>query len=183
MTRLAAALLAFSPWAWGAAPGRKPAAPEEAVVSNPSFEFRLPKGWRPAPTEDGSALVLGQAASDGASTFVSVSHFPEGGGEYKDAAAYLARYQGPRPVKAASTKTGPVKACRVGRRPAKGFTEDSVEFIPPRSTDTKKVPVREEHVVLEHGRGFYVLVFHASSADFAKRRPAFQRILDSFQPK
>lgn len=183
MTTLAAAVLAFSPWVRAADQTPKAAAPVEALVSNPSFEFRLPKGWRSAPTEDGSALVLGQPAGDGASTFVSASHFPAGGGEYKDAAAYLARYQGPSPVKVASTKTGPVNGCRVGRRPARRFTEESVEFIPPRSTDAKKVPVREEHVVLEHGPGFYVLVFHASSAVFAKRRPAFQSILDSFQPK
>lgn len=113
---------------------------------------------------------------------LSLRYFAPGNTVAPTAEAYLKRQLEPAPVPLKGEKTSEPKKVSAAGLPGESFVRDTFEFIPPRSLDTKQVPVREEYVILERKEGFFVLLYKAPSASFKRWRPAFQRVLDTFQP-
>ena len=94
---------------------------------------------------------------------------------------YLRRHQEPGLVPLQGEKTSAPEKTTLDGRPAKKFTRDTFEFFPPESLDTKKIPFREEYCVAPHLGGFVVLKLAAPTAGFARWRPVFQHLLDTFR--
>lgn len=94
---------------------------------------------------------------------------------------YLRRHQEPGLVPLQGEKTSAPEKTTLDSQPATRFTRDTFEFFPPDSLDTKKIPFREEYHVAPHLGGFVVLKLAAPTAGFARWRPVFQHLLDTFR--
>ncbi|MFA5138175.1 MAG: hypothetical protein WC728_03000 [Elusimicrobiota bacterium] len=153
------------------------------------FRCDIPAGWGQARDEREEARtkvqgvhLIGPKEKGPLAPTLSLRYFASGNTVAQTADAYLKRQLEPGLVPLKGEKTSEPKKASAAGLAGFSFVRDTFEFIPPRSMDTKRIPVREEYVILERKEGFFVLLFKAPSASFKRWRPAFQRALDTFQP-
>ncbi len=90
---------------------------------------------------------------------LSVRYFAPDNTYFASAEAYINRQTKPGIITLRDETVSAVRECVVDGRPASAFTRHSVDFYPPESIDTEKIPVRSEYLVIPHRTGFVVVVF------------------------
>ncbi len=169
--------LLLAPSAWAASPR----APKDPTMT-PSFESVTPKGWSRRPNADGSLVLIGPVDSHDVSALITVRYYPPGHADFASFEAFLARQAAP-PVFKSSPPTEALPGALVAGRKARLFARNSSEFVPPRSLNTKEVPMREEFAAVPVSKGFYLLTYYAPKSLHQKNRRAFEAVLKSFKPK
>lgn len=160
---------------------------QQTKIEEARLRVDFPAAWSlaraPQPAEKAFVVTAdGPRGADGASLVLSLSWYGPGNPFFKDLAAYLLRQTTPGPLPVKGEKTSPVQDAKAAGRPAKRFTRDTFETVPPGSLNAKAIPVKEEVLAAEHGGGFFVLQYRASAALFAKNLPAYERAAASLAP-
>jgi hypothetical protein len=151
------------------------------------FKCSAPTGWRrirderdDARTNSYGVLFDGPAGDEGVSPTVSVRYYGPGNPVAKDASSFLDRQLRPGLIKLAGEQTSKPSETLLDGRKASAFTRNTYEMWPPNSIDSKRVPVKEETIVIQHDKGFFVLDFSATASSFKKWQPVFQHVRESF---
>lgn len=152
------------------------------------FACEVPAGWLqvrdPADDERIKAygvFLRGPRADAPVGPTIALRYYTAENTLFSSAAAFLKRQLDPGPIPLSGEKTGAVVETKLAGLAAKTFRRDTFEYWPPRSLDTKEIKVREEHIILEHKEGFFVLRYEAPTSHFRRWRPAFQHVLDTFR--
>ena len=164
------------------APPRVQAAEKAVLVSLKSFACVAPPDWS-VERKEGELYFTGPKGAEGLSARIAVRFFGPDQKLFKNAADYLQRQTGPGLFKVKGEKIGPVEKTTLAGHPAWRFSRESSEFVPPGVLHPKEVKVREEFVVVDRGRDFFVLSHYAPAGLFKKNRSVFKRILESFKPR
>lgn len=151
---------------WAAAPAWTPA-------------VKAPKGWSASPGDGGATLLSGPKGDLLLAPLVSIRRHGKGG-EFKDAAAYLAAQSEPSIITIKGQKAPHLDKVKLKKGELSRVTRWSTEFVPPSAMDSVEVLLREEHVVVPGKDGFTALVFAAPEKGFEKHRKAFTQVLESF---
>jgi hypothetical protein len=151
------------------------------------FRYELPTDW--AQTRD--ARDDARIRSHGVYAYcprvtlprpaISVRYYTRENALFRGAEHYLIRQLDEGVLKLPGEKTSKPRETKLGDMPATTFTRNTFDYYLPRSLDTQEIPVREECLVAESKEGFFVLRYTSPTASFARWRPAFQHLLDTFQ--
>ena len=151
------------------------------------FKCSAPAGWRRIRGERDDArsnsygvIFEGPAGDEAVSPTVSVRYYGPGNSVAKDAGAFLDRQLRPGLVKLEGEQTSKPSETLLDGRKASAFTRSTYEMWPPHSIDSKRVPIKEETIVIQHEKGFFVLRFSATASSFKKWQSVFQHVRESF---
>lgn len=112
---------------------------------------------------------------------LSVRYFAPDNTYFASAEAYINRQTKPGIITLRDETVSAVRECVVDGRPASAFTRHSVDFYPPESIDTERIPVRSEYLVIPHRTGFVVVLFSAPTASFARWEPVYRHLLATLE--
>jgi multidrug efflux pump subunit AcrB len=152
------------------------------------FQCEVPEEWHYSREEREEARIhyhgfflQGLKADDDIGPALSVRYFAPDNTLFRGLQGYLDRQLGPSLLKPIDEKTSEVSDITVAGRPGKTFTRDTVEFFPPETLDARKIPIREEYVVVPHLGGFLVVRFEAPTRSFMVSRGALVHVLDTLR--
>jgi len=176
-----------------AKPQRKKKMPKpyrQAGFKEARFTCEVPADWKELPRdqeEDAEekiyeVVVAGPKGKEGIAPLISASYYAPGNMDFDDAGQYLKVHQDPGLNTIEGQKTSKPQKTLVAGKPATAFSHDTFEYYPPRSIKTKEIKMREDHVVLAHGRGFFALKLAVPAAEHKRWRPAFDHVLKTFRP-
>lgn len=112
---------------------------------------------------------------------LSVRYFAPDNTYFASAEAYIYRQTKPGIITLRDETVSAVRECVADSRPAFAFTRHSVDFYPPESIDTERIPVQSEYVVIPYRTGFVVVLFSTPKADFPRWEPAYRHLLATLQ--
>lgn len=182
MTRALLVLLLAAPLAEAAPRGKAKAAPPPKVMSEASYQLPVPADWDAQ--RDGEVLRLrGPADSNDFSTLLLVRYVPPGDREFASLDAYLARQTTPGHFSLPDEKTEPVRDVRVAGRASKRVERRRSEVLAPHGFDAKTIRVREVHVLVPAGKGFYALLLITPESLFRRASRDLEAVLAGFKPK
>ena len=178
-TSLPALLLAVSL----AAPcGAAPKAAPKKTLTAASFECPIPAAWSSRSKDEG-AVLTGPADKNKIAARIWIRRVPPDHPLYGTPAAYMERHTRKPDIASPGWTIGEVSEILVAGRKARRLVNDTSEFVPPSSMNSKEILIREEHVAFPAAEGFYVLVYSAPISLFEKNRAAFAQVLAGFKPK
>ncbi|MBI4423007.1 MAG: hypothetical protein HY554_04740 [Elusimicrobia bacterium] len=151
-----------------------------------AFSCELPAGWAVAPDVQRARKIQGVVArgpaTPGGAALLAVDFYERGNEEFADAETFVER-QGEDPLQGISgDAAAKVERMRWKGRKARRVSRERVVSLEPKALESKRVMRREELVVWQHARGIFVLPLSAPTAEFAARRAAFERLLETFAP-
>ncbi|HWA97092.1 MAG TPA: hypothetical protein VG713_01305 [Pirellulales bacterium] len=151
------------------------------------FACDIPRDWEMSRDEHEEARIhyagfflVGPRQGDPLPPTISARYFAPDNTLFKDADAYLSRQLQPGLVQVQGETTSAVREATLDGQPAKTFTRNTFDFVPPESLDSKRIDVREQYWVAPHRKGFVVLKFTAPTASFDRWHPAFARLIATF---
>lgn len=176
---LLAVLFAAAPGAPAAA-GQAPS--PKKTMSTASFECPIPLAWA-SQRKDEEAIFTGPVDANKIAARIWIRHVPPEHPLYGTAAAYMERHTRKPDIASPGWTIGKVEEIVVAGRKSQSLVNDTSDFVPPSSMNTKEVPMREEHVTVPATKGYYVLVYSAPRTLFERHRSAFAKVLAGFKPK
>jgi hypothetical protein len=186
---LIAVLLALPAGAKKAKHKAKKHPPKLYEVKDGGFALALPRGWpqrrdvrRDKKRNIFSVTAEGQRNKAGAAVMILARFYGPGNGYFENGAAYLKRqYQEDILPPPPGEKTYPTKKTKLNGHEAKVFRRDASLVLPRNSLKAKDVPMREEHIVLDHAGGFFVVSYVAPKELYNRHYPAFTRARATFR--
>ena len=143
----------------------------------------VPAGWEKTGggEEDRRERIFGVVlaaprAAPGPGASVSIEYYAPDNAYFSSAAQFLDH-------QASAPGAGKPAPAKVRGRKAQRWQRSSTEVFPPNTVTGRRVEMRTETVLLEAATGFYVLSVKAPAPEFVQRRKAFQRVLDTFDPR
>jgi hypothetical protein len=147
----------------------------------PEFAAGLPEGWSPR-AEANALLFAGPSDENRIRSSIVVRYYPPGADGFADADAYVKRQSSPSIFDAADAKPAVVSPAEAAGRKARRIVKELTKTADPGKMNSREIPSREELLVVEGKRGFYVLSYAAPVSLFGRNRPAFVAVLKAFKP-
>ncbi len=155
---------------------------EKKTMTDAFFDCSAPAKWE-SQREERLTTFSGPRGADNLAPVITVRYVQPGDPEKGDADAYLKRLTAKSDLDVPGWKTGPITAATIAGRKARRVERDVSEFVPPNSTKTKEIPMKEVHLIVPAAKGWYLLVSYAPRSADALQRKTFERFLKSFKPK
>lgn len=162
--------------------GKMPAKGYERMeLSQAGARCEVPAGWERTGGGAGDerekifgAVVTAPRKEAGPASSLSVEYYAPDNAYFPSAAQFLAH-------QSSTSGAGKPLPAKVRGRKARRWTRMTMEVFPPNTVTALAFEVKTETFLLEAATGFYVLSLRAPSKEFAGRRKAFQRLLDTFE--